>query len=170
MTATRPDAADTASRTTLHDTIVLERRFDATPAQVFHAFADPASKARWFGGDPASTDTRFELDFRVGGRETSSGTLPDGGSTFLYDARYEDIVPDVRIVVAYTIVMGERRISATLQTVEFVPIGRQTELILTEQLTILDGLDSAVDRQHGLGELLDALEKEIRRSTSPAAD
>ena len=66
----------------------------------------------------------------------------------MYDARYEDIVPDIRIVITDTMLMDERRISASLQTVELLPVGSQTRLILTE--------------------LLDALERELRRSTSPA--
>jgi uncharacterized protein YndB with AHSA1/START domain len=169
MTSTRPDASDAAGRTISHDTMAIERQFDATPGQVFHAFADPASKARWFADDPSFTDERYELDFRIGGRETSAAKLADGGSTFLYDARYEDIVPDVRIVIAYTMLMDERRISASLQTIELLPVGRQTRLILTEQMAILDGLDSAAARQHGLGELLDALDADLRRSAAPAA-
>lgn len=32
-----------------HAGFVIERVFDAAPAQVFAAFADPAAKARWFG-------------------------------------------------------------------------------------------------------------------------
>ena len=169
MTSTRPETADAAGRTASHETIAIERRFDASPGQVFQAFADPASKARWFAGDPSFTDERYELDFRIGGRETSSARLGDDGATFLYDARYEDIVPDVRIVIAYTMLMDERRISASLQTIELLPAGAQTHLILTEQMAILDGLDSAASRQHGLGELLDALDSELRRSTAPAA-
>jgi hypothetical protein len=40
----------------------------------------------------AFTDERYELDFPIRGRETSSARLGDDGSTFLYDAHYEDIV------------------------------------------------------------------------------
>jgi uncharacterized protein YndB with AHSA1/START domain len=169
MTSTRPETADAAGRTASHETIAIERRFDASPGQVFQAFADPASKARWFAGDPSFTDERYELDFRIGGRETSSARFGDDGATFLYDARYEDIVPDVRIVIAYTMLMDKRRISASLQTIELLSAGPQTRLILTEQMAILDGLDSAASRQHGLGELLDALDAELRRPTAPAA-
>ena len=167
MTATRPDTTD-AGRTISHDTIVIDRLFEATPATVFAAFADPAAKARWFAGDPSFKDERFELDFRIGGRELSSARLADGGSTFVYDSRYEDIVPDVRIVAAYTMVMDGRRMSVSLQTVEFLPVGHRTRLILTEQIAIFDGLDTTAARQHGLGELLDALADELRR-TGPGA-
>ena len=38
------------TRSALHDTFRIERHFDAAPPKVFAAFADPAAKARWFGG------------------------------------------------------------------------------------------------------------------------
>ena len=40
------------------------------------------------------------LDFRVGGREHASGG-PPGGPVHSFDARYQDIVPDQRIVYTY---------------------------------------------------------------------
>lgn len=60
--------------------------------------------------------------------------LKDGGATFLYDGRYEDIVPDVRIVDPDTMMMDGRRISASLPTVELLPVGHRTRLIVTEQI------------------------------------
>jgi hypothetical protein len=111
MTA-NTETADTMAHTVDHATIVIDRRFDASPSQVFHAFADPAAKAHWFTGadDPEVwTDVEHELDFRVGGRETTSARP-----------------------------------------------------ILTEQLAVLDGADSVASRQHGLGELLDALDAELK--------
>ena len=54
--------------------------------------------------------------------------------------------------------------SVSLQTVEFLPVGHRTRLILTEQIAIFDGLDTTAARQHGLGELLDALAIELRRT------
>ncbi len=35
-------------RSVTHATFVVERRYDASPARVFAAWADPAAKARWF--------------------------------------------------------------------------------------------------------------------------
>jgi len=34
------------NRTVVHDTFVIERKYPASPARVFTAFADPAAKAR----------------------------------------------------------------------------------------------------------------------------
>ena len=90
----------------------------------------------------------------------------DGRSTVLYDGRYEDIVPDVRIVVAHTMVMDGRRISASLQTIERLPVGHRTQPVLTEQLNIVDGPGTTAARQHGPGELLDALARDLRRTSA----
>ena len=39
-------------RSVTHSTFVLERVYEAPPARVFAAWADPAIKALWFGGGP----------------------------------------------------------------------------------------------------------------------
>jgi uncharacterized protein YndB with AHSA1/START domain len=80
-------------RTVEHSTFVIERRYDAPPERVYAAWANPDVKARWFGG----SDGEYELDFRIGGRELNRGTGPDG-TVYTYDALYQDIVPDERIV------------------------------------------------------------------------
>lgn len=36
--------------TTQHATFVIDRRYDASPARAFAAWATPAAKARWFAG------------------------------------------------------------------------------------------------------------------------
>ena len=35
-------------RSVTHATFVIDRTYDASPARVFGAFADPAAKKRWF--------------------------------------------------------------------------------------------------------------------------
>ena len=84
---------------THHATFVIERSYDASPARVFAAFADPVAKAHWFAGAEPGQG-RYELDFRVGGRERNSGGEPDG-PVYTFEARYHDIVPDRRIVSTY---------------------------------------------------------------------
>jgi uncharacterized protein YndB with AHSA1/START domain len=83
-----------SERSVEHATFVVERTYDASPARVFAAWADPEAKARWFAGadDEGGGAEEFELDFRIGGREISRGG-PDGGPVFVFDARYQDIVP-----------------------------------------------------------------------------
>lgn len=144
-------------RSVTHATFAVERTYAAAPARVFAAWADPAAKARWFGG----SDWEHELDFRVGGRELSRGEMD--GTVFTFDARYQDIVPGERIVYAYDMHMGDARISVSLATVELAPDGTGTKLVFTEQGAFLDGLDDPKQRESGTGTLLDALGEELDR-------
>ena len=154
-------------RSVTHATIVIERTYDAAPARVFAAWADPAAKARWFAGPEDWQSGAYELDFRVGGREHASGG-PPGGPVHSYDARYQDIVPNERIVCTYEIHLDQARISVSLATVEFTPAGAGTRLIFTEQGAFLDGHDNPAQREQGTRELLDALDAELRRASTPA--
>jgi uncharacterized protein YndB with AHSA1/START domain len=152
-----------SERSVEHSTFVLERTYDASPARVFAAWADPEAKARWFG-DPETGVAEFELDFRVGGREFNRGTVE--GNPYTYEGRYQDIVPDERIVYAYDMHLDGTRISVSLGTVELKPNGEGTRLTYTEQGAFLDGLDTPEQRQQGTGGLLDALGAELERETA----
>jgi uncharacterized protein YndB with AHSA1/START domain len=143
-------------RSTEHATFAIERTYDATPARVFAAWADPAAKARWFGpGAGAGED--YALEFAVGGRERLQVTAPDG-AVYRYDARYQEIVPDRRIVYAYTMDRDDTRISVSVATVEVEPGAAGTRLTFTEQAAYLDGADTPAAREHGTRELLEKLD------------
>jgi uncharacterized protein YndB with AHSA1/START domain len=86
---------------------ILTRIFDAPREFVFKARTDPAAKARWFRGPDEWKQTIRELDFRVGGRERLRGTWPDGRVS-AFDALYQDIVPDQRIVYTYDMHINEK--------------------------------------------------------------
>jgi uncharacterized protein YndB with AHSA1/START domain len=146
-----------SERSVEHATFVVERRYEAPPERAFAAWADPAAKARWF----VDSDARLELDFRVGGQERSQGTAPDG-SAYSYEALYQDIVPAQRIVYTYDMLLDETRISVSLATVEFTPVGGNgTRLVFTEQGAFLDGHEPPARRAGGMGSLLDALGREL---------
>ena len=102
-----------SDRTATHATFVIDRSYDATPARVFAAWADPQAKSRWFG-PPGRQDA--ELDFREGGRERFRAA--GGGAVYSYDALYEDIVEDERIVYTYKMHRDDVRISVSVSTVE----------------------------------------------------
>lgn len=155
-----------SGRSVQHDTIVVERTFNASPARVFAAWADSAARARW-----SSPGKDWELaddsdDFRVGGHEVSR-LGPPGDPRFRAETNYLDIVADQRIVMAGTMAERETRISASLATVELLPEGDGTLMIYTEQAAFLDGRDVPENRIRGWGEILDKLEVELRRDKEP---
>jgi uncharacterized protein YndB with AHSA1/START domain len=132
-----------------HTTFVIEKHYKASPEKVYSAWADPDTKSNWF--PKAET-----FEFRVGGHEINSGR-PPGGPLFTYDACYQDIVPNSRIVYTYTMDMFDTRISVSVTTVELRPEDGGTKLIYTEQGVFLDGHDTPEQREHGTNILLDKL-------------
>lgn len=155
-------------RSVIHSTFVVERVYGASPARVFNAFADPKIKAQWFNGPEEWGPDEHELDFRVGGTETTKGG-PKDGPVHVYSATYHDIVPDERIVSTYEMALDGTRISVSLATVELRLEGKGTKLIYTEQGTHLDGHDTPEGREHGFRELFDALGMELERQGADAA-
>jgi uncharacterized protein YndB with AHSA1/START domain len=145
-----------STRSVTHSTFVVERVYDASPARVFHAFADPEAKARWFTHPDEWIAKEPAMDFRVGGRESVSGG-PKDGPVHSFSSIYQDIVPNERIVYSYDMHMDDVRISVSLATIEFFPAGDGTRLVMTEQGAFLDGYDDAGAREQGTNLLLDAL-------------
>lgn len=154
--------SDAASkRSTTHATFVIERTYAAATTRVFDAWSQPEAKARWFVGPDAWKQSDHTLDCRVGGREHVSGG-PPGGPIHSYDAVYQDIVPNERIVFTYDMHMDDKRISVSVATIEFTPVGAGTRLVYTEQGVFLDGYDKTADREHGTHDLLDKLATALR--------
>lgn len=145
--------------TTHHAEFTIERRYRATPAQTFGAFADPALRQQWFANPNDWPDGAWELDFRVGGRERNGGTSTRTGRHHQYDARFHQIVDDERIVYAYDLLIDHELISVSLATVELLPDGAGTRLRLTEQGAFFRHPDDPAEREHGTGILLDLLER-----------
>jgi uncharacterized protein YndB with AHSA1/START domain len=154
-------------RSVSHATFVIERAYKAAPAKVFAAFADPKSKAQWFANpeELARGDykSNFKSDFRVGGKESVSGTPPGGRVTHYYDATIWDIVENQRIVIGYQMHLEKTRISVSVGTTEIKPDGAGSKLIYTEQGAFLDGYDDAGQRERGTQELFDQLERHLAR-------
>lgn len=97
-----------------HGTFVVERIYAATPERVYQAWADPIAKAKWFSKPEI-------FDFQVGGREYSRGGPPEG-PVFTFDASYQELVPEQRIVYTYTLDSGDVRVSVSITTVEFIKV------------------------------------------------
>ncbi|WP_405081099.1 SRPBCC family protein [Paenibacillus chitinolyticus] len=136
-----------------HATFVVERVYAASPKRVYHAWADRDAKAKWFSKPDV-------FDFRIGGREYSSGGPPEG-PVFTFDASYQELVPDRRIVYTYTLDSGDTRISVSITTIELIAVEGGTKLIFTEQAAFFDGHDTPEVREHGTNAMLDALGKAL---------
>lgn len=144
-----------------HDTVVVRRSYDATPARIFCAWSDPKEMAKWHSpGDATWTVKTLEHDFRIGGRRRMTFGSPT--EQYFEDCRYEDIIPDRRLCYAMTIARGDTRITTSMVTIEINPKGAGSEMIVTDQLAILDGGDTAKDRERGWGETLDKLPAVLR--------
>jgi uncharacterized protein YndB with AHSA1/START domain len=144
-----------------HATFVIERTFPVAPARVFAAWSNLESKQRWFGGPDEWKRGEHTFDFRVGGKEHLSGG-PKGGTVHRFDATYQDIVPNERIVYVYEMHLGDKKISVSLATIEIEADGKGTRMKLTEQGAFLDGYDDAGGREKGTIQLMKQLEESLK--------
>jgi uncharacterized protein YndB with AHSA1/START domain len=121
----------------VHSTFVVERSFPKPPETVFAAFSDPAKARRWYGEGDGHNLEEFTSDFRVGGALTQRYKLkagtPVAGMTINNQSRFQEIVPNQRIVTASTMDLETKRILASQVTIELLPNGSGTDLILTQQ-------------------------------------
>lgn len=146
-------------RSVIHSTFVIERSYPKPPNRVFAAFSDPAQKRRWFAEGEELQVSKFEMDFRAGGTERSSFLVR--GMECVNHTVYLDIVPDRRIVLAYTMTLGGKRFSSSQATFELLPAEKGTDLIFTEQAAFFEGADGPQMRQEGWTKLLESLEREV---------
>jgi uncharacterized protein YndB with AHSA1/START domain len=145
-------------RSVVHATFHLERTFDAPVDRVWRALTEQAAKQKWFAGPPGSSWELLErhMDVRPGGRERLKGRW-EGGVVSTFDATYYDVIPNDRLVYAYEMHMGDRKISVSLATMQLETDGGRTTLKVTEQGAFLDGYDDSGSREQGTGHLLNAL-------------
>lgn len=141
-------------RSIAHGSFTLEREYPHPPARIFAAWADPEQKRKWFGA-PEAGNPEHVFEFKVGGREYSSGA--HNGQTYTFDVRYQDIVPDNRIVYTYEMTLNGQRISVSLATIELFPTANGTRMKVVEDGAFLDGLDTVKQREDGTSFLLDQL-------------
>jgi uncharacterized protein YndB with AHSA1/START domain len=151
----------------IHNTFVVERTYPAPPERVFAAFAEPEKKRVWFAESHSHTVEIFEMDFRIGGTERASYRFGEGtpfpGVLLTNDTYYQDIVPNRRIVMASSMAIAGKPISAALTTFEFLPAAAGTDLLFTHQAAFFEGADGPQMREAGWRKLLEQLDRDIKR-------
>ncbi len=145
---------------TTHDTFVIERRYPQPRPRLYAALSDPDLKKLWYAVERTGV-MKFEMDFRTGGAERQQYTLgedsPFPGALIENDGRFEDIVPEERIVLTSTSTFAGNRISTALITYELADDGDGTKLTLTHQAAFYEGSDGPEIRRDGWEVLLDTL-------------
>jgi len=148
-----------SDQTVTHSTFAIERRYPAAPDAVFAAFADKERKRRWYVEDRSVE--QFDMDFRVGGTDIARVRMgeatPFPGTELVYRTTYQDIVPDRRIVYAYSLTFAGKIVSASLVTFEFLPVDSGTDVLFTEQGAYWEGSGGPQMREQGWRALLEKL-------------
>lgn len=108
----------------------LRRTFPAPRERVFQAWTDPEQVKKWFG-PKGCTCPEAELDLRVGGRYRFVLEEPDG--RHIVTGEYVEISAPERLVFTWKWEHSPKDSPETLVTVEFLPKGDGTEMVLTHE-------------------------------------
>ncbi|MCB2098389.1 MAG: SRPBCC domain-containing protein [Parvularculaceae bacterium] len=136
----------------------IRRNYDATPEDVFNAFADPAMKAKWFSGPPDQWHVlERRMDFREGGEERVRGKFKDAYVSD-FRARYHVIRKPALIVYVYDMYVDDRLLSTSLSSFDFAKGARGTDMTYVEQGVYYEGDeggDGPTSREEGTQGLFD---------------
>lgn len=160
-----------ATKTVVHDSFTIERRYRSSVDKVWNAFADEALKRAWFAEGEGFEVIEYGLDFRVGGREHArfhalEAPVPLG--VIGNETRYFDIREGERIVSAYSMTNDGTPFSASLLTITFEPdADGGTRLTHVEQVAFFDEADGTEMRAAGTRSLLEALAEHLGEESVP---
>jgi len=151
-------SAQPAEKLPVKPSVTLKRRLNATPAEVYAAWTNPAHLARWFGpADTVEGSVKADLDVRVGGRFRASFTgCMDGNSEYHeVGGVYREVVPNQKLVFTWAWYTTPERES--LVTITIKPDGAGSLLTLQHE----QFFDQAAADGHSRGwsQTLDKLEK-----------
>jgi uncharacterized protein YndB with AHSA1/START domain len=115
-----------------HATIVLERRYDATPSRIFAEFANPVVRAQWSA--PSGDELVYEESaFKVGGRDVFR-CGPKGDLKFRGETTYHVIAPDICVISSESLEASGQHLAVSLNTLELQEAAGATNLKLTIQI------------------------------------
>ena len=113
-------------RATEHQ-LQIRRTFQASPSRLFAAWTTPQELMRWHAPG-ALTVARAEVDLRTGGRYRIEMQEPGGGAVHKVSGTYRVVDPPRKLVYTW---QWEGDPVETEVTLEFLPAGTGTELVLT---------------------------------------
>lgn len=144
----------------LHETLVLERTYNASPARVFAAWQSVEARLRWSIPFPETDAAYDQAEFRVGGLDIMR-CGPRNDMRFLAQVRYLEILPEVRIVMAESVAENGKIRAASLVTVEFELEDKATRQTVTMQVLEMDGPGMLEGYKVGWPAALDNLAREF---------
>lgn len=144
----------------LHDTIVMERIYRASPARVFAAWKSVEARQRWSKPSPDVEFVYEQHDFRVGGLDIARCGSP-GDLRYCAEVRYMEIVPDARIVFSERVTEADLPRAAALIDVSMEPRGAETRMMLTMHVAAFDTPEMLQGYRDGWTPSLDNLAQEF---------
>ena len=137
-------------------TVSVARTYPVPPARVFAALTTREAMQVW--GSPADTfrTTVDPFDFREGGVAVWRMD-PGEGDPWINEDRYQEIVPDARIILTSALRHQGALLFAGVVVMTLTPADGGTRLMLEEHGYFPDGRDQAAMHQAGWGQVLDQI-------------
>jgi uncharacterized protein YndB with AHSA1/START domain len=122
------------------ETLRIRRVFAAPQHKVFSAWTEPEELKKWWRVGENWTTPLAEIDLRTGGRFVL-GTKPPDGALHVISGEYREVVPPSRLV--YTWRVDGSGPEENEVTVEFRPVGEDTEVTITHAQLSRESADSS---------------------------
>jgi len=117
----------------------ITREFDAPPAKVFRAHADPALMVQWLG--PRGLEMRVDhFDFRTGG--SYRYLHRDGEQEYGFHGCFHEVRPDEAIVQTFTFEGFPDGVALERLVLEPLDGGARTRLVVTSLVDSFEGRDA----------------------------
>jgi uncharacterized protein YndB with AHSA1/START domain len=134
----------------------LERRFDASPEEVFDAWTNPEVLRRWWAAAPGWETPSAEVDLRAGGRYRLTMRDPAAGAEHTVGGAYIEVRRPQRLTYTWA---WEPAGESSRVTVDFVAEGAGTRVELTHSGLLGD--ESRAQHEHGWNACLDNLAQRV---------
>jgi uncharacterized protein YndB with AHSA1/START domain len=145
-----------------HATIKLEHAYSASVERIFSEFANPQSRAKWSA--PSNDALVYdESDFRDGGRDVFR-CGPANDLRFQGITTYQAIVPNRYVISTEIVTEGGSCLAVALNTLEFKPTDKGSNLAVTIQVVSFVGPDMIQSYESGNRAALDGLSRHLDRT------